>query len=132
MKAHKAILAGAMVVFAVTAASAQQRPTPTHMALPPPPKALQSLRFPAPADKYDQLAQWYLALFRQFPARFHVAQADTDLLILLLKDCTARIEADGIVTEGEHKYCRRQTLAKAHELMVPYMLQERGDGHAGH
>ncbi len=129
MKPLHALLGGVALVLGVNVANAQQRP---NMPLPPPPKELKTLRFPAPAAKYDQVVQWYLGLIRQFPVRFHAAQADTDLLVLLVKDCASRIEADGIVTQGEHKYCERTILAKAHELMTPYMMQERGDGNARH
>ena len=120
------LLAVAAVVFCVGVASAQQAPSP--MPLPTPPKELQTLRFPAPAAQYDKVAQWYMSFVRTFPARFHISQADSDLILLVLKDCTSRIEGDGVVTAGESKYCERITFAKAHEVLTPYMMQAMGDG----
>ena len=128
MKQYVAILVGAAMICGASVASAQ------HMPLPPPPPEFKSMRFPAPAAKYEKVVQWYLGLIRQIPSRFHATQADTDVVILVLKDCASRVESDGIVTEGESKYCERVTLAKVHELMVPYMMEQQGNGsgNAGH
>lgn len=122
------ILIGASLFCGATVAQAQ------HMPLPQAPPEFKSMRFPAPATTYDKVVSWYVAMLRQVPARFHVAPGDADAVILVLKDCASRIESDGVVTEGESKYCERITLAKVHELMVPYMMEQQGNGsgNAGH
>ncbi len=118
-----AILTAAALAFGVGVASAQQ-----HIPLPKPPNDIKMIRYPAPSAQYDKLVQYYLTLVRSLPMRFHVSQADTDIVVLMLKDCAGRVEADGIVTKDEAKYCENITMAKIHELATPYMMQQAAGG----
>ena len=105
-------------------ANAQQR-----MPLPKPDHPLPRItRFPIPAAQYDQYVQYYLVVIRQLPARFHVAQSDADSIVLLVKDCASKVEADGYVTRSEMDYCHNIMMTKAHEVAAPYMLQRAGGG----
>ncbi len=124
MKLRGALLAAAAVLFGVSVASAQHTSP-----LPKPPEPLpKTVHFPAPASQYDKYVQYYLVLLRSLPSRMNVRQADVDIVILLLKDCASRIEADGIVTQNEAKYCETITMNKVHELATPYVMQQAAGG----
>jgi hypothetical protein len=122
MNRFAAILGVGAVVLGVSAASAQIAPQP----LPPVPDGIMNMTFPAPAARYEKFVQYFLTIIRQAPTRFHITQGDTDLLVLVVKDCAARVEADGWVTKHESKYCEKITTAKIHELMAPYVIQQAG------
>lgn len=117
--------AAVALVLGVSVASAQQRP---HTPLPKPPDNLKTIRFPASAAQYEKFVQWYLALIRTFPQRFHVTPGETDILILHLKDCAGRVEMDNIVTKAEADYCSATTTAKAEEILAPYIAQMQAQG----
>ncbi len=121
MKAKIGILAAAALVLSVSVAGAQQQVP--HVPLPKLPDNLKTLHFPAPAAQYDKLVQWHLALIRTLPQRFHITQGETDVLVLYLKDCAGRIEADNIVTKAEADYCTNSTMAKVQEVLTPYIVQ---------
>jgi hypothetical protein len=118
--------AAVALVLGVSVASAQQRPN--HVPLPKPPDNLKSIRFPTSAAQYEKFVQWYLALIKQLPQRFHVSPGETDILVLHLKDCAGRIEADNIVTKAEADYCAASTTAKVDEVITPYLLQMQAQG----
>jgi hypothetical protein len=125
MKLRRALLAAATIIFGVSIASAQHTTSP----LPKPPEPLPKfVRFPAPASQYDKYVQYYMTLLRSLPSRMGVKQGDVDVVILLLKDCASRIEADGIVTQAESKYCETITMNKVHERATPYMMQQMAGG----
>jgi hypothetical protein len=125
----------ALVMFAAVDASAQQRPQPLptntgntsttggdplHKPLPP-------LHYPAPASTYQAYVNFYAALLRQAGTKFNVAPGDIDKAMLLLKDCAARVQADGYVTLAEARYCRVLTMRKVHELAAPYMIKHAAE-----
>lgn len=126
-------LLAAVVLLVGVDASAQQRPEPVgggeqqqqqQIDIPKPNQPLPVLRYPAPAANYERYVQYWLQLLRSMPSsRYHVAQVDVDSAVLMLKDCSARIEADGYVTRNEAKACRKQMMAKLHEIATPYMMQ---------
>jgi len=121
-----AILAAAAILFGVGIANAQHHNSP----LPKPPEPLPKIvHFPAPASQYDKYVQYYLTLLRSLPAKMNVKQGDVDVVILMLKDCASRVEADGIVTQNEAKYCETITMNKVHELATPYFMQQAAGGH---
>ena len=125
MKKHTAILGAIALVLGVGVASAQEH----HFApLPKPPDGAKQVRFPAPAAQYDKYIQWFVTLLRTLPARYNVPQSEGDVVIVLLKDCASRIEADGIVTKDESKYCENITMAKLHEIVTPYVMERAGGG----
>jgi hypothetical protein len=123
-KKHLGLFAATAVVLGVGIASAQQRPP--HVTLPTPPDNLKSMRFPTSAANYDKFVQWYLTLIRSMPQRFHITQGESDLLVLHLKDCAGRIEADNVVTKSEANYCTNSTMAKVQEVLAPYIAQQAG------
>jgi len=124
----------AAATLVVSSANAQQRPTPlpsgggagSGSALKPDHK-LPTLHYPTPAATYEQYVQYYLKLIRAASSRYHVASADTNKVILFLRDCSARVEADGYVTEREAHYCNSQTMAMVHDIATPYIMQAAGD-----
>ena len=117
-----AIVSG-MLLQGVQANAQQQQITP----LPKPVHPLPKLRhFPIPASDYEQYVQWYLQVLRTMPARYHVQQGEVDSVILLLKDCSSKVEADGYVTRREMDYCNNQMFAKIREIAAPYILQHAG------
>lgn len=91
-------------------------PRPTHK-LPP----LQ--HFPVRAADYEQYVQYYLVVLRSLPGRYHMNPGDLDPVILNLKECSSKIEADGYVTRREMDYCHNQMITKMHEVAGPYILQ---------
>lgn len=113
-------------------ASAQQRPSPLptgngNSALKPENK-LPPLRFPTTAATYEQYVQYWLKLVRTATTKYRVSQGDANKVVLHLKDCASRVEADGYVTRAEANYCRTTTMSMVHEIATPYMMQAAGDG----
>ena len=92
-------------------ASAQQQPTPTPGKI-----------YPMSTAAYDVYVQRALARMRALRPVGPVTQADINLGVLLYRDCTSTIEADGVVTEGEHNYCAKVLqdfmTQKMHEIML--------------
>ncbi len=123
MKRVVLLVALMLMVVGIPTANAQQQQVQPIPEVPKPDHPLPLLRFPAPAATYDLYVQYWLQLIRTAGQRYHVGPGETDKVVLLVKDCAMRVEADGYVTQGEARDCRVMAMTKMHEIATPYIVQ---------
>lgn len=111
-----------VLAFVTSDASAQQQTQTTqvrHMTPEQRARLVQlSHQFPMSADTYERtMVQKALAKARTMRPIGPVTQGDINGGILLMRDCAARIEADGIVTHAEFAYCGQMLANYQHEKL---------------
>ena len=131
MKRLVALLGVTALVVTVNAVNAQNRPQPMPLPSGTATSTAQpdwsKVRFPLSAMQYDKLLAPLLDTVRTSPSKLHASQGDADLLVLTIKDCAMRVEADGWVSKQEAKYCDRIISAKIQEIMSYYTAQAGGN-----
>jgi hypothetical protein len=78
--------------------------------------------FPMTADAYEKIVQRVLKRVRAMRPIGPVTSGDINKGVLLFRDCTSRVESDGVVTFAEMHYCneviRTFQREKLHEIMM--------------
>jgi hypothetical protein len=121
--------------FTVVASSASAQnqlitgsPGQRHAQVTPP----QPIRnpFPMPAARYEATVSKVLEKLRHLRPTGPVTQSDINKAILLFRDCSSNIEADGYVTMGEMKHCNQVLInfkrERQHEIMMSSSPDEWG------
>jgi hypothetical protein len=112
MKYLGLLAAVALSVSMVGTAAAQQMPQPlptngtggTHHVTVH--QDISPLRFPATAARYEVFVSFMLDGIRKMStSRGVVTQGDINKMVLQLKECAARVEANGTVTSAENASC---------------------------
>lgn len=94
------------LVAAAPTASAQQHVQQQHTQANP--QVARLAHYPMPAATYHVHVDQLLGILRKAKPIGPITKADYDKAILMLKDCSSRAEADGVVTKAESKYCHAQ------------------------
>ncbi len=104
------VLAFTVTCVVVPNASAQQRNTMTttngnHTTTTPPNPNAVKLPYPVSAARYEQFVSARLTMLRNARPIGPLSQGDINKVILLVRDCAMRVEADGVVTHNEMRQC---------------------------
>ena len=120
MKRHVILLATAIAVFTTSNGVAQQQRANAQQQH----AHLRAMAHPGPmsAAAYEVKVQKGLNMLRAMRPFGPVTQSDINQAILLGRDCASTVEADGVVTDAEFKYCDKVMndfyRQKLHELLV--------------
>jgi hypothetical protein len=120
------LVAGLLLTVEAHAQQAMPQPLPqtggttttTHVRHHYPP-----LVFPATAARYDVYASFMVDLIRKQAGHGPITQGDVNKAVLVMKDCTSKIEAKGYVTQADATACNQVLSQTLHEIATPYVMQ---------
>ena len=96
-----AVLVGATSLSAGALAQHHQTPHPNMPSTKPSP-----LKFPMSSANFHKLIDWYLELLHLNESKMSDAtRAQAQVAVLRVRECTAAVTADGVVTKNEAEGC---------------------------